>query len=509
MNEPTKPRFTVDLDEIDRQLRRAAASPTQVRQEPSFTGEPINAPSMPQIKPASEDSFVAETLTAEPALPPVAPDFPPQPQEPAPKPSAQNMPDPLQELARIVGQDDPFKNILGGASKPAGNQPFQGFSNSPLPPSSGFDGFAGVKQPEAAPAASPYGTYSRQPSAPQAALPEDQYLDSQAPAYQDEVAETPSATLPPESYTPSYANPNLGYQPGYYETEELSHMPVQKSGKKKLAISLAALIVAGAAVGGYMMLRNTGIVGDNEPPLVTASDEPTKVAPETPGGKEFPDQNKQIYQGNAASEGNIQVVNREEQPVDVQEATGARANAAFVNSLGEARRVRTVAVRPDGTVIGGEASPAAPGTSTTSIQTQSAATSQALEEPEDTYESPAPVSPAPAPQPEPRATAPAQPTRTAAVEAPAQTPASAARSTGPYAVQFGLGSSEAEGLARFNRLKAQYPDVLANVSPSIQAAESNGRTIYRIRSVGMSREDSNSLCNSFKAAGGDCYVARN
>jgi len=76
-------------------------------------------------------------------------------------------------------------------------------------------------------------------------------------------------------------------------------------------------------------------------------------------------------------------------------------------------------------------------------------------------------------------------------------------------VQFGVSASEADGVARFRRLQNQHPDIMADISGSVRPAEVGGKTIYRIRSTPMSKEGSDALCSKLKAAGTDCYVAKN
>lgn len=558
MGEPTKPRFTVDLEEIDRQLRQSAMSPAP-RREPSFSEvEPVQVPFDIQ-EPAHPSS---ENVASSP------PDYR---QSFA---GSGHGSDPLQELARIVGQEDPFQSILGKPGTPP-SRPAPATSDSFRQwPDATFD-MAKPAQPFSARAETPLGAspevgslseYLRSDgerfaaSASQTRYPsysrlEDKDTSSGVTAeIQDSVdaalqkatggeyrqqAQIPAYDLAPpsyEEYTPSFADPKLGYQPEYEEFGEEDLIP-RKPRRRGLLLGGAAVAVIAVAGIAYAMMGGGGMMGGGEPPLVTASDEPTKVAPETPGGKEFPDQNKQIYQG-TAKEDNTQVVNREEQPVDIREATGARGAAASGDPFGETRQVRTVAVRPDGSFVGEN-----PRSSSNGSPFPISASGNPLGAPHASNPPPAApvVTATPSPQPEQTSQAAVQPSAaptppippqraqtptmagTHQTTAVAQTPATAARpaqvaavttpaapaSNGSYAVQFGVSGSEAEGRTRFNRLKGQFPDILGSITPSIRAAEINGRTVYRIRSGGMSKEASDTLCSNFKAAGGDCYVARN
>ena len=40
-------------------------------------------------------------------------------------------------------------------------------------------------------------------------------------------------------------------------------------------------------------------------------------------------------------------------------------------------------------------------------------------------------------------------------------------------------------------------------------AESNGKTVYRVRAVGYTRDEANAACNGVTSAGGKCFIARN
>lgn len=537
MNEPNKPRFMVDLDEIDRQLTRNVKAPAQHQDVNVSDYAPMQVPPAPVF----------------PAMEPV----PQQPQvRPVPAGPGPQGGDPLYELSRIVGQEDPFQSLLGGGATPP---------PSPYAPAVGGVAYvpATPRREEPVLGHSPeVGNLSEQlrsggvtrqpvyPATPRQEAPSFDDFDAlanmarQGPATAPAASYYPQATVAPtqpnanyspsagayEDYAPSYADPKLGYQADYDSPPE-DHFAPQRPTRRKWGL-IGGVTVAALIIGGIVYAaRQTGVIGSSEPPLVTASTEPTKIAPETPGGKEFPDQNKQIYQSNA-KEGSTQVVNREEQPVDIREATGARGMQDSNNSFGEARKVRTVVVRPDGASVAtsdpSAAASEAPAVSTASSQPNPVTVRSVPNAPAATTQPPAQAAqPARPPQAQPAATPPQRPQQVASTSrsqeaAPSQAPtarpsqqpsaaaaAPAATSGGGYVVQFGVSGSEAEGKTRFNRLKSQYPSVFGNISPTIRAAEVNGRTVYRIRTGGMSKEAGDTLCSNLKAAGGDCFVVRN
>jgi hypothetical protein len=318
------------------------------------------------------------------------------------------------------------------------------------------------------------------------------------------------------------------------------------------------------------------VLSSGEPPLIEATGEPTKVQPQSPGGVEIPNQNKQIFE-RAGYETQTKVVNREEQPVDIRQAARAGMEAAGTTSastspvdsqpanlglnLGEPRRVRTISIRPDGTVLGAEAStpqPAAPvaasvpvpvtpltaqpvaaagsaETGTRQVATTPAASALRAATPSPAQASgggspqavpttpaapalraatlpPAQASGTGSPQAVLAAASPPAPQRVASVApipiAPAPAPSAEAVQAGGFAVQLGFSQSEGEARALFQRLQQKFAD-LASIAPMIRQAEVNGNTIYRVRVGPMGRDDASSLCAKLQGQGGQCFVAKN
>jgi cell division septation protein DedD len=272
---------------------------------------------------------------------------------------------------------------------------------------------------------------------------------------------------------------------------------------------------------------------------VKASNEPTKVQPQNPGGVEIPNQNKQIYE-RANQSASTKVVNREEQPVDVQQAVRMNGNAvadatggtipggvvkphqtASLN-LGEPKKVRTVTIRPDGTVAGSEPTAAQPAASaaamtlppqaqpTPAARPTPAPVQVASVQPKPAASTPvaAPATPASTPKPVPAAATPAsqqvasvQPVAPAAAET---TPAGG----GGFAVQLGLANSEAAAQTAFASFQRKFSD-LEGMPSLIRKAEVNGNTIYRVRVGPLSKEEASSLCSKLQGQGGQCFVAKN
>lgn len=519
MTDSTKPRMTLDLDEIERQIRQASQ----------------NAPA-----PRSND--------------------------------------PLAELARIVGHDDPFKSLLS--------------SETPAPRRLNTDGLFHEPVDRAVPPPPPplRGSYEDLPPAETRIDPSfEQFLAAES----QRVTPGPGAFPPPPPQDDRFYD-QVEYDPkayapaAAYEDEEVPAREEAAPPKSRKSLYIVGAILGVAAVGvtGALTLGGGNVGrGSGEPPVVKADAGPNKVAPQTPGGLEIPNQNKQIYE-RTQGDANSKIVNREEQPVDVRQAArvvlappgqaGVNANPnppPPVAGLGEPRRVRTVSVRPDGSIVGDEpaaapapapapapvrvasappaavapqaSTPAAPvstplvippattassppagglpaaaagsATATTTGASANQVVAPALPPPRPRDARPATATPAPAEAVTTASTPEKQQQRLASVAPPPATPAApatpapaaaATTSSGGFAVQLAVRPSEREARDAFDQFSRRYSE-LSGMQPIIRRAEVNGSTIYRVRVGPLGREDAVSLCERLKAAGGQCFVARN
>jgi hypothetical protein len=437
--------------------------------------------------------------------------------------------DPLAELARIVGQDDPFHTLL--AEKPQQGRIEPTFTAPPPPAADPAPrGRAAPVRafPPAAPAAAPAHAYEPAPDA--YASTDFSHIVEEAAAY-DQV----------------------GQEPSYAEA-------APRRARKGLITVAAVLAATAVGVTGALMMRSSGGARvSGEPPVVKADVAPMKVQPQTPGGTEIPNINKQLYE-RGAGDTQTRIVSREEQPIDVRQAARDAAPAAspsgpasLTSVLGEPRRVRTVSIKPDGTVIPPEPAPgarpaqtvavappppvppvavrptpvtapiAAPSTTASAApvapaaprvdpRTTSTPQARAAEPARQAAASPGTAVPSPAtpdasraPKPQARVAAIAPPE---AAEAPKATAPRAAEGAGGYAVQLGVRTSEDEARAAFKQLQQKFTD-LGGRSPTVQQAESNGKTIYRVRVSGMAKDDATGLCERLKSSGGQCFVTKN
>lgn len=322
-----------------------------------------------------------------------------------------------------------------------------------------------------------------------------------------------------------------------------------RRGRKTLMVT-SALVGALALGGALAYAYKTGsdsLVGSGEPPVIQADQRPVKAPPAEPGGKEFPNKNKLIYdrlQGEERAETERLVPRQEEvaQRPDGRATDGSQVALATPPAAGgqtssevetaAPRRVRTFVVRPDGTVVQPEtdsapapqpaasAAPAVPGMSVVLPGAQQAgpqapAVRQSAAQPPAAEQAPADAAPptptaAPAPpsQPQVAARTPARSEPTTAA-APRQQAAPAQQSAGTYVVQVAARKSQTDALAAFADLQQRYPSLLSGYRPIIERADLGDKGVwYRLRVGPMeTRTVAASLCDKLKAAGmSSCLV---
>ena len=306
---------------------------------------------------------------------------------------------------------------------------------------------------------------------------------------------------------------------------------------------LGASVLAIALIGGlgaYVLTGDDLIGAPSDVLVVKADTSPIKVAPQDPGGRSIPNQNKAVYERVQSAAADVQpsqktLLTAVQEPVDLPKAddnglpgvdlspiTGARAaelartDAASVPGVSavaepdpnvlQPRRVRTLTVRPDGTLVVENTEPADASSSSTGAPAMLEAAAKPVE---------MPTAAAPRAQPplaEPVATesiAPApEPVRTASIESPKPEPVAPA-SNSAYYVQISSQPTEDAAKQSQSNLTKRYASVIGGRNVVIQTAEIKGKgTYYRVRVGADSRDEANSLCASLKSAGGSCFVSR-
>jgi sporulation related protein len=291
------------------------------------------------------------------------------------------------------------------------------------------------------------------------------------------------------------------------------------------AVTLIGCAMIGTA-GAYSYRTYYSSPNSNRvPPVISAETSPTKVvsASEGPTGKFIQDRVRDV----APPE---RVVSREEEPLEIRtpsralptspqssqsggfpppSAGGSGANAGSGNSP-DAKRVRTLTIRPDG---------AEPPARQSGNQQPSAATPP--QRPAPAAKAPprntAPISldpqePSTPPAPRERiAAAPPATTQGLQPPAPRATAVQSEAPSGGYAVQLSSQRSEAEAQASFRALQGKFPDQLSDRTPTIKRVDLGPKGIYFRALVGPfgSSDEAASFCTELKAAGGQCLIQRN
>ncbi|MEO0543977.1 MAG: SPOR domain-containing protein [Pseudomonadota bacterium] len=363
------------------------------------------------------------------------------------------------------------------------------------------------------------------------------------------------------------------------EMPELEGAPVEKNQRGlKIAAIVGSIAIAGAL--GLFLLGGGSDTETAGPVVVEADPEPIKVRPEQPGGTEVPNQDSAVFAGNDSAEAPTQpsLVATSQEPVDlaglpsVEQAKGedrlvpdATSDAGSGDAISAEdgaiapRRVRTLIVRPDGTLeerpieetslnvaalepaepvvpvtptdgLSGQAVEApvaevpiveaAPAEGEQAITPQPAAAEPVVSSSEVPVRrvqtqviSPNPIPDRPVEQPlnivgeapQQQQVAAVQPTTSAtdASAVPAAEPAS------PFKVQIASLPSQAAAQQTSANLLSRFRNVLGGRGVAIRAAEVPNRgTFYRVQVDAASLDDANGLCSRYKAAGGDCIVTR-
>ena len=92
--------------------------------------------------------------------------------------------------------------------------------------------------------------------------------------------------------------------------------------------------------------------------------------------------------------------------------------------------------------------------------------------------------------------------------APAQAALSAKSASGGALVQLAAVDSETAAQAEWQRLTKKMPDLLGDRRPTIQKAERDGKSIWRIRTGGFADiAEATGFCAKLRAKGGGCTIA--
>jgi len=443
--------------------------------------------------------------------------------------------DPLAELARLIGQNDP----LGAAAKPA-SRPLQSRANvrpqqydppeelpdappsppawmqrarheTPLPPPvppvpQEYDDEPEEYEPAPAPT-HPLHRYAAQP--PQYAAQQPQYAATQpqAPAqdydeapqqYADEPQQDPSRyddalygrlETGEHDYQrdPAYPDDPYAYQ-GEYEEEPAPKK--RSSGLMTVAAVLALAVVGTGAAFAYRTF--VGSPRSGEPPIIRADNSPTKVVPASSDASAAKNPDRML-----PGDGSEKLLSREETPVDVNSRSGGprvvfpplnqNANpppAASVSPSApmpaaangtmpnnEPRRIRTLAVKGDAADNGGIPAGASAPQRPAPPTRSAAAPAAAPAAPSARNPASANASANPPMSLAPQASETEPPTRMAATNPTQTAPAGAAEGGGSFLVSVTSQDSESSARESFRVAQGKYASVLGSRSPVIKRVD--------------------------------------
>jgi len=468
-----------------------------------------------------------------------------------PRGPARGESDPLAELARLIGQNDP----LAGSGRPAAPKiqprvPAAAVAPEPIrPPQPSFD------DPLAAAGPPPW--VQRGGSRPEAPRP------PQAPAEQD----LPGAAHPVHRYGAGNAAPqdfqeeafadeedqpdpsryddtlfgqvddgarefrrDQGYSDDAYAFEEDGYDEGEDEGQKKRGgLSKIAMVLALAVIGtgGAFAYRALVITPRNgEPPIIRADNSPTKIMPAPADSTaKVPDR---------LSAGSEKMVSREEAPVDVN----TRAMGPRVVPLTQGANPSVPPMNNMANMASNDPPPMmAPPVNTTATNGGAPAASEPRRIKTFSVrgdQTDAAAAPAAAPPPAPRAKGGRKPpaSANASADAPmslspqasapsaAETPMASANSAqgadadaapvNGYLVQVSSQRSEADAKASWRALQTKFPDALGQRTPLIKRADVADKGTYYRAMVGPfgTADEATQFCMNLKSAGGQCFVPR-
>lgn len=434
-------------------------------------------------------------------------------------------PDPLTELARLIGQNDPFADTVRGTP---GDQSRQGNWSDP-----------GGRDPQYSNAG--YGRSAQPSFNPDQQVKRARYSSEEEQYYRDHPGG--------QDYGQQYLHPEQRYEPdprGYdrsmrggerYSDQEFADGPyfderghdqggdtfderpvARRRGGLIAVAAIVGLVVIGIA-GAFAYRAFFGAPG--QAPVIRADNSPNKVVPAGQGSDAS--SGKQIYDRFADRGQNERIVSREEQPVDMREtsrvsnrgiaALASTASSPAPSSPGiavEPKKIRTVTIKSD--QFPADISEARPQMRASSSATPAAPQQPPARQVAVAPTANAPLSLAPSGGTAGVATAPAPSAipRTAAA-APVSVAPPRAGDAGNFVVQLSAQKSEAEAQTSFRSMQVKYPNQLRGRDPIIRKKDLGDKGIFYGVQVGpfASREEAVQLCDNLKAAGGSCIVQRN
>ncbi len=336
-----------------------------------------------------------------------------------------------------------------------------------------------------------------------------------------------------------------------------------------IAAAVAGVAVLGGVAAYVLPFGGSG--GGDEIALVKADPSPNKVRPENPGGVEIPNQHNKVYDRVSGAGGNEsptqeKLLQSAEEPVDLPmlrdddmaefspfpgDVEGdATAEAAvkgedrIAQSAGDQgvdttmevaavppRKVRTMIVKADGSLVAREVpveeaalqadeeaaefDPVAAATAEAEEPVLPEAAAGIAEEPIADQPAPAAAAPSATTTASTPSAAPIAPSRPSdqpvdiVGEVQPTEVAALAPAAGAWSVQIASQPSEAAAQASLRDLQRKHASVLDGRPTNIVKADIPGKgTFWRVRVGANTRAEAVKLCETYKSAGGSCFVSR-
>jgi hypothetical protein len=478
--------------------------------------------------------------------------------------------DPLAELARLIGQTDPFSNFgrehaatsrsaprdqsgyaaddgyqqdYNRSYDPPFSEPEQAYDQNYDEPPSGPPSWVRNTQQQLpvnghAANGHAYGYDERDPRMEQGydAPPFAREDHAQQPGFDRrfEQPQDPQSryedVLYGERPDPHRPDPRYDHDPRYddpYADDGYAEEPQVKPrrGGTMTVMVVLALAVIGTA-GAYAYRSFVGSPRSGEPPIIRADAGPNKIVP--------PSGDKQIYDrvGDRTGE---RVVSREEQPVDVNgQPSGPRVvfpplsqNASppttstvspdsrptgpgvANGSIGEEpRKIKTLTIRPDQPdgTMSASVPATAPSASVPPARSIPMTGTRSSPPPSASPQANAPMAITPQVDQTPPPAVAAPRARVASVN-----PSASAPSAGGSYVQISSQKTEADALASYKVLQGKYSGILGSRTPVVRRADLGDKGVFYRALVGpfSSTDEATQFCVNFQSAGGKCIVQRN
>ena len=420
--------------------------------------------------------------------------------------------DPLAELARLLGQSDPFADF--GQAKRSSREAHDAPATAPADWQ-----VAATREPQFAAGDSSWADYTPAPESPDSRFNDDAHASAEHQSGYYADARADDGAQEPEYYE----GDDVPLDP--HEDAMYDDPPRTRRSRLATALTIIGCAVLGTA-GAYAFRSYYGSPSATQaPPVITAdASTPTKIVPAAD-----PQSSKSVQDrlGSAEKE---RIVSKQEEPVSLKDlanqassravppapvaagqgASAAQPSAGAPGASNEPKKIRTVTIRADAGDMSGRP------------VTNQAVPAQAVPAPAATAPRQAATPPAPKAAParnggpisldaqtEPPA-APAARTRTAAAPpvAARAAPDTTESTLDGFMVQLSSQKSEAEAQSAFRSLQAKFPTELGGLAPVVRRADLGSKGVFYRTMVGpfASAQEASQFCASYKAAGGQCVV---